>query len=156
MSELKPCPFGGSTDRRLIEGDEYCWCMNQRCPIYDYEIRIDKWESRSESPELAALRDQVKVLREACETAKECLDNNGFGKAYVQDELASALDLTKAARGDTKDDLGRQVKVLREALGWLVNEMDCRDDEFGGCLFTRQDFKIARDALSQTKPKGGE
>ena len=46
-----------------------------------------------------------------------------------------------------------QVKVLREALGWLVNEMDCRDDEFGGCLFTRQDFKIARDALEQTKPK---
>ena len=106
MRELKPCPFCGSTDIRLIEGDEYCWCMNQRCPIYDYEIRIDKWESRSESLELAALREQV--------------------------------------------------KVLREALGWLVNEMDCRDDEFGGCLFTRQDFRIARDALAQTKPKEGE
>ena len=52
--------------------------------------------------------------------------------------------------------LREQVKVLREALGWLVNEMDCRDDEFGGCLFTRQDFKIARDALDQTKPKEGE
>ena len=49
--------------------------------------------------------------------------------------------------------LREQVKVLREALGWLVNEMDCRDDEFGGCLFTRQDFKIARDALERTKPK---
>lgn len=52
--------------------------------------------------------------------------------------------------------LREQVKVLREALGWLVNEMDCRDDEFGGCLFTRKDFKIARDALEQTKPKEGE
>ena len=52
--------------------------------------------------------------------------------------------------------LREQVKVLREALGWLVNEMDCRDDEFGGCLFTQQDFKIARDALAQTKPKEGE
>ena len=52
--------------------------------------------------------------------------------------------------------LREQVKVLREALEWLVNEMDCRDDEFGGCLFTQQDFKIARAALEQAKPKDGK
>ena len=52
--------------------------------------------------------------------------------------------------------LREQVRVLREALGWLVNEMDCREDDFGGCLFTQQDFKIAREALEQTKPKEGE
>ena len=52
--------------------------------------------------------------------------------------------------------LREQVKVLREALEWLDNEMDCRDDEFGGCLFSRQDFGIVRDALAQTKPKDGE
>lgn len=52
--------------------------------------------------------------------------------------------------------LREQVKTLREALGWLVNEMDCRDDEFGGCLFSRQDFEIVYDALDQTKPKDAE
>ena len=52
--------------------------------------------------------------------------------------------------------LREQVKVLREVLEWLDNEMDCRDDEFGGCLFSRQDFGIVREALEQTKPKDGE
>ena len=51
--------------------------------------------------------------------------------------------------------LREQVKVLREALEWLVNEMDCRDDEFG-CCFSRSDFGRVRDALEQTKPKDGE
>ena len=50
-------------------------------------------------------------------------------------------------------DLREQIKVLREALEWLDNEMDCRDDEFGGCLFSRHDFGIVREALEQTKPK---
>jgi len=48
--------------------------------------------------------------------------------------------------------LREQIKVLRDALGWLDNEMDCRDADFGGCLFTRQDFEIVRKALAQTKP----
>ena len=29
---------------------------------------------------------------------------------------------------------------MLEVLRWLDNEMDCRDDEFGGCLFSRGDF----------------
>ena len=49
--------------------------------------------------------------------------------------------------------LHEQVKVLRDVLEWIDNEMDCRDAEFGGCLFTRQDFEIVRNALEQTKPK---
>ena len=44
---------------------------------------------------ISSLREQVKVLREACETAKECLDNNGLGKAYVQDFLNEALSQPK-------------------------------------------------------------
>lgn len=52
--------------------------------------------------------------------------------------------------------LREQVKVLREALEWLVNEMDCREDEFGCCWFSRSDFGRVRDALEQTKPKDGK
>lgn len=93
--ELKPCPFCGSTDIRLIEGDEYCWCMNQRCPIYDYEIRIDKWESRSESHELAALREQVKVLREALEGLLSMVPDI-YNHMILQKQIArAALEQTK-------------------------------------------------------------
>ena len=36
---------------------------------------------------------------------------------------------------------------MLEVLRWLDNEMDCRDDEFGGCLFSRGDFKRVRQAI---------
>lgn len=104
MSELKPCPFCGSTDIRLIAGDEYCWCMNQCCPIYDYEIRIDKWESRSESTELTTLREQVKVLREALEACIDLLSNleniGGFVGLAVINNGQTALDQTKPKDGE--------------------------------------------------------
>ena len=111
MSELKPCPFCGN---KLIKkcsqqlpglSSPAFWfkcdcCGAESGPSKNRPESITGWNFRAESPELATLREQV--------------------------------------------------KVLREALEWLVNEMDCRDDDFGGCLFTQQDFKIARDALEQT------
>jgi hypothetical protein len=36
---------------------------------------------------------------------------------------------------------------MLEVLRWLDNEMDCRDDEFGGCLFSRGDFEKVRRAI---------
>lgn len=36
---------------------------------------------------------------------------------------------------------------MLEVLRWLDNEMDCRDDEFGGCLFSRMDFEKVRRAI---------
>ena len=36
---------------------------------------------------------------------------------------------------------------MLEVLRWLDNEMDCRDDEFGGCLFSRGDFEKVRMAI---------
>ena len=75
-----------------------------------------------------------------------------YAMANDQEAVYELTDLV-AEQEETISSLREQVKVLREALGWLVNEMDCRDDEFGGCLFTQQDFKIARDALAQTKPE---
>jgi len=84
-----------------------------------------------------------------------CAGKDCIAKTY--DSKQAALEHWNTRAGSIEiDRLREQVKVLRAALGWLVNEMDCRDDEFGGCLFTRQDFKIARDVLEQTKPKDGE
>ena len=74
-----------------------------------------------------------------------------YAMANDQEAVYELTDLV-AEQEEAISSLREQVKVLREALGWLVNEMDCRDDEFGGCLFTRQDFKIARDAIEQTNP----
>jgi hypothetical protein len=36
---------------------------------------------------------------------------------------------------------------MLEVLRWLDNEMYCRDDEFGGCLFSRGDFEKVRRAI---------
>lgn len=36
---------------------------------------------------------------------------------------------------------------MLEVLRWLDSEMDCRDDEFGGCLFSRGDFEKVRRAI---------
>lgn len=33
---------------------------------------------------------------------------------------------------------------MLEVLRWLDNEMDCRDDDFGGCLFSERDFERVR------------
>lgn len=121
MSKLKPCPFCGSTVYLLDVATQPSgielwdvYCANHRCYLSGgtnnmYETRhlaIEAWHTRVEPPELAALREQV--------------------------------------------------KVLRDVLEWIDNEMDCRDAEFGGCLFTRQDFEIVRNVLKQTKPKDGE
>ena len=112
VSELKPCPFCGCVDIEIervgtVRASCIVVCTECGCKLESNETGSGRfWNTRAESPELATLREQV--------------------------------------------------KVLREALEWLDNEMDCRDDEFGGCLFSRQDFGIVRDALAQTKPKDGE
>ena len=36
---------------------------------------------------------------------------------------------------------------MLEVLRWLDNEMDCRDDEYGGVLFSRGDFEKVRRAI---------
>ena len=36
---------------------------------------------------------------------------------------------------------------MLEALRWLDNEMDCRDDNFGGVIFSRGDFERVRRAI---------
>ena len=165
MSELKPCPFCGS-EVRTIDCEEYfeIRCEGSDCIAKTYDDKqaaLEHWNTRAEHPELTALREQVKVLtRYLLEAGHDTLRliatvqylrgiaERGTGRLCDDNETTEQFVL-----GYVKE-LEGQVKVLREALGWLVNEMDCRDDEFGGCLFTQQDFKIAREALEQTKPKG--
>ena len=43
---------------------------------------------------------------------------------------------------------------LLDALEWLNAEFECRDDEFGGALFTRNDFERVRKAIA--KAEGGK
>jgi len=38
---------------------------------------------------------------------------------------------------------------MLEVLRWLDAEMDCRDDEFGGCMFSRGDFEKVRTAITK-------
>ena len=38
---------------------------------------------------------------------------------------------------------------MLEVLRWLDNEMACRDDEFGGCLFSMADFKKVKSAINK-------
>lgn len=43
---------------------------------------------------------------------------------------------------------------MLDVLKWLDNEMNTRDDEFGGCLFSHEDFKKVRaliNKLTRTK-----
>jgi len=77
VSELKPCPFCGCNKIRFvdwcnIEGGSYA-CV--KCGIsteynQTQEQALVAWNTRAESPELAALREQVKVLRDALEGAR--------------------------------------------------------------------------------------
>ena len=82
MSDLKPCPFCGSTVYLLDVATQPSgielwdvYCANHRCYLSGgtnnmYETRqlaIEAWHTRVEPPELAALHEQVKVLREALE-----------------------------------------------------------------------------------------
>ena len=100
MSELKPCPFCGSKEVRQVEGDEYSWCMNPSCAIYDYEIRTNEWNMRAESAELAHLREQVKVLRAALGSYAECCDGCTCGDGRSHDIAIEALEQTKPKGGE--------------------------------------------------------
>ena len=121
MSELKSCPFCGN---KLIKPSRQqlpelsapafwfrCACCGAESgPSKNHPEAITGWNSRAESPELDALREQVKVLREALENAadtasrlhKACLDPSrprqavGEMAGFLLDTLNAALEQTKS------------------------------------------------------------
>ena len=73
MKELKPCPFCGCKDieiERVGTSRASCIvvCTECGCKLESNETGAGMlWNTRAESAELATLREQVKVLREALE-----------------------------------------------------------------------------------------
>jgi len=65
-------------------------------------------------------------------------------------------------RSITKDEHEANANLIAAApfmikvLEWLDNEMDCRDDDFYGALFTREDFQQVRYAIKLARGKGRE
>ena len=97
MSELKPCPFCGKEVFLLdvsIQPAPYArWdvcCSTHDCFLrggannlyITREEAILAWNTRSEASEITALREQVKVLREALEEAKSFI-KNGIDLGYI-------------------------------------------------------------------------
>ena len=93
MNELKPCPFCGSND--FIERDNRYqgssvlsyWIVCRHCgseskAANNLAAAHDAWNMRAESAELAALHEQVKMLREALEDAKKFI-KNGYDMGYI-------------------------------------------------------------------------
>ena len=77
MSDLKPCPFCGCKDieiERVGTSRASCIvvCTECGCKLESNETGAGRlWNTRAESAELATLREQVKVLREALQKLLE-------------------------------------------------------------------------------------
>ena len=81
MSELRPCPFCGNKlikpcRQQLPELSAPAFWFRCACcgaesgPSKNHPEAVTGWNTRAESLELATLREQVKVLREACQEAR--------------------------------------------------------------------------------------
>lgn len=60
-----------------------------------YHLVNTRIETKEEADANACLIAAAPELLEACKTALECLENNGFGKDYVQDCLRIAINKTE-------------------------------------------------------------
>ena len=113
MSELKPCPFCGKEllcfgdqllNNEVVKGyihpeaneDEF------RCPLTRLVFTAEKWNTRIESPELAALREHAKLLRAALEEiSQECVKEELVdGLGWFHEVAEKALAQTKPKNED--------------------------------------------------------
>ena len=66
--------------------------------------------------------------------------------------VCATADLDVQGRIEIMEDNAQLIAAaptMLDVLLWLDNEMDCRDDEFGGVMFTRGDFERVRHAIAQ-------
>ena len=116
MSKLKPCPFCGCDKIRFVErfhinGGSYdcveCGCSTEYKQTQEQALAV--WNTRAESLELATLREQVKVLREACQEAEAvicslcvCINPQHANCTWCHD-----IELYRAALEQTKPKDGK-------------------------------------------------
>ena len=119
MSKLKSCPFCGKdvflldvATRSSANAKWDVYCRTHGCFLNSgtnnmFSNREDAnlaWNTRAESPELAALREQVKVLREALEVAcKRCVELRVYCAFELDCEACpahKALAQTKPKEGE--------------------------------------------------------
>jgi len=79
---------------------------------------------------------------------------NSKATANSQRKHVAMVNITKNPEYEiTKEEHEANARLIAaapemlEVLCWLDNEMDCRDDEFGGCMFSRGDFTRVRAAI---------
>ena len=68
----------------------------------DVAAWADAIEAAMREPVAEEAQAEIERLREAVETALECLENNGFGRAYAVDMLRAALAATEEDKGWTR------------------------------------------------------
>ena len=115
MSDLKPCPFCGKdvflldvATRSSANAKWDVYCRTHGCFLNsgtnnmfsNREEAFIAWNTRAESPELIALREQVKVLREALRAYSECCDGCTCGDGWDHDIAIEALEQTKPKDGE--------------------------------------------------------
>ena len=114
MRELKPCPFCGKEvfllDVAIQPAPDAKWdvyCRTHDCFLNsgtnnmfsNREDAIIAWNTRSDAYEIIALREQVRVLREALGSYAECCDGCTCGDGWDHDIAIEALDQTKPKDG---------------------------------------------------------
>lgn len=142
MIGLKPCPFCGKevflldvATRSSANAKWDVYCRTHGCFLNsgtntmfsNREEAVIAWNTRAEPPELIALREQVRVLREALGEAVEHLEWVGYGDSYERecardtgliDRLDNALEQTSANfstdRTVIKDDPEKLAKLIAD------------------------------------------
>lgn len=80
-------------------------------------------------------RDDFALSSDIIAIGQKCVATVHSRHCFTPEEMRANAKLIAAA------------PEMLEVLRWLDNEMDCRDDEFGGCLFSRVDFDRVRTVI---------
>lgn len=90
MSELKSCPFCGSTDIDIEVGPaacRNCWCQGP----HRYELACD-WNTRAPDPAIAALQAEVARWQQLYEDARHDLTKAGMEVERLREEMLRERD----------------------------------------------------------------
>ena len=63
-AKLLPCPECGGTDIRPPvpeKDDNYVWCKNGRCKLYDVEYSVRAWNTRHKRPKAVERKIELHI-----------------------------------------------------------------------------------------------